>query len=42
MRAVGSGSPTHAQLDGSLIFNGVTATADFLVNWTETLHTDSD
>lgn len=33
---------SHAQLDGSLIFNGAAATSDFIVNWTETLHTDSD
>jgi hypothetical protein len=33
---------THAQLDGSLIFNGTAATSDFLVSWTETLHTDAD
>lgn len=33
---------SHAQLDGSLLFNGVAAASDFLVNWTETTHTDSD
>lgn len=33
---------SHAQLDGSLIFSGAAATSDFIVNWTETLHTDSD
>ncbi|WP_086859883.1 hypothetical protein [Streptomyces milbemycinicus] len=32
----------HAQLDGALIFNGTAGTSDFLINWTETTHTDSD
>ncbi|MFF3654868.1 hypothetical protein [Streptomyces olivochromogenes] len=32
----------HAQLDGALIFNGTAAASDFIVNWTETLHTDAD
>ncbi|MEU1180644.1 hypothetical protein ABZ464_23890 [Streptomyces sp. NPDC005820] len=38
----GVANDSHAQLDGSLIFNGVAATSDFLVNWTETVHMDSD
>jgi hypothetical protein len=38
----GVANDNHAQLDGSLIFSGAAATSDFIVNWTETMHTDSD
>ncbi|WP_406321854.1 hypothetical protein [Streptomyces sp. NBC_00519] len=38
----GVANDSHAQLDGSLIFTGAAAASDFIVNWTETLHTDGD